>query len=279
MDAAIIWGVVFFVTYFLLDYLSNKYLRNDLLSSFPLIVYFIFIYANIDERVAPFYLFMAILVLTFSGLKFGMSKIQAQNSTSMMVPTLDGRGKSIKGAGFYIFQVVLGIVFFFGMRLVLSGVSSDKLQVFMGVPLLSIAALKANLSYVSVMALAVIENKFMVIIKEFFDLLKKTLAQALQGVAVAMVAWIPLLNTFLVPFMTFIGAGFVMLGPIIVSAFIFALFHLAAYNLVLGSIIFAGSVMAIWLIAYQVTGNDIIMNVAHMLWNAVINFYRLINGG
>jgi len=288
MEAALLWGIVCFVLYFVLDYLSSKYLRNDLLSSFPLIVYFIFIYANIDASVAPFYLFMAILVLVFSVVKFGMvraterqreGQILPMKETEMKVLTLDGKGKQIKGLGFYAFNMVLGLVIFLGMRLILSGVASDKLQAYMGVPLLSLVALKANLSIVSVMSLAIIENKFMIVVKEFFGLLKNTLAKALTGIGAALFGWIPFLNVILVPFMMFLGTFLVLLGPILLTAIVFAVFHLAAFNLVLGSLLFAGSIMVVWLIVYQVTRNDVAMNVAHMLWNGAIQFYRLINGG
>lgn len=279
MEIALIAAVVFFVLFHSLDYLSNRFLGNDFLSTFPLIVYFFFIYANVDERVAPFYLFMAIVVLVFIVVKNRGIGINVQNSNAINVPNLEGGQTKVKGPQFYILNMVLGIGVFFLMRSMLATEATDRLQAFLGVPLLSIAALKANLGFVSTMALGNIENKFLIIVYEFLKLLRDILALVGSGLLMILFGWLPFLLPFVVPASIFLGLFIQILGPITLASVLFAIFHLAAYELVFGALFFAWSVMMIWLVLYEVTGNDIAMNVAHSLWNAFITYLRQINGG
>lgn len=274
MDFAIISAVVFVFLFFTLDYLSNRYLGNDYLVNFPLLLYFAFSYANIDQEVAPYYGWMAGVILTYTLVGFAVSRLRVDNADSMKL-----NGTTIRGPAYYIFNIALGLGTVVFMRLLLSNQPDDKLQAFLGVPVLSLAALQSNLSYVTTMALGAIENKFIVITLKFFQTLRKVIVQSTTNIMLLIFGWIPFLNFILIPLTIFISTVLLLLGPILLSAALFAIFHLAAYNLVFGALFFAFTVMLIWLVLYMVTGNDIVMNVGHMGWNFLVTFITKTGGG
>jgi hypothetical protein len=58
--------------------------------------------------------------------------------------------------------------------------------------------------------------------------------------------------------------------PFLMAAVVFGIFHLVAYKIVWGIVIWAMIIMVLWIISYFVTGkDDTAMNTAHYGWNGI----------
>jgi len=203
---------------------------------------FLFAYANIDKTLATFYLigllFVIVVDWTNQPFEIGIAKQFKMSSFTF------------KGYGFMIFSLILGLFIYLAINLM--GTRSGSVVI--GVPILATittSTIIASFMPALTALLGIIENRV------FFTLFL-------------------LLSKFglLIPF---VGLLFSILPPVfalLLTAFIFAMFHLTAYSIVIGAIIWAMLSFTLFLSSYLITGDTLSADFAHWLNNALVAIQR-----
>jgi len=216
---------------------------KPLLADIFIFVWFLFSIPNIEG---------SLLTATFYGLaSIFIIVIRLSKPTFILESeTINKIGKTSLAGKIPFIGVGLGIAIFFIMRL-LQGVSATAI---IGVPSLGISGQTAAVT--TVMLLGIVETRFFFII---YNIFKEN-----KGIFLK----VPILSQFL-------GMILVVL-PIIMTATLFAVFHLSAYSLNISTLVFAGLVMVIWIISFVITKSDLPASVSHALWNGVVSLARVL---
>lgn len=210
-----------------------------LVTNVLLLVFFMFIGANLVERTGTFYSIMALANIIFSLFKLGPEKEPGESPV---------RGLPVK-----LFSIGFGISLFLLMFLFQSRARTAVI----GVPsLLAVSGLSAVIGSSMIGALGFIENRF---VFNLFEVFRQFVFPFL----------VPLAGPFLMPF----AALLLIVLPVFTAAFVFAFFHLSAFSLAVSSLIFAFLIMVIWIGSYLVF-DDEPSSIAHYLWNSVLDVGR-----
>lgn len=203
---------------------------------------FLFAYANIDKALATFYLIglLFVIVVDWTNQPFELG-IAKKFSISKF---------TFKGYGFMIFSLILGFFIYIGINMMGTRTGS----VVIGVPILATVTTSTIVtSFMPALTalLGIIENR---VFFTLFNLVTR------YGVLIPVVG---------VAF----GIGLPVL-PILLSSLIFALFHLTAYSIAVGAILWAMMSFALFLSSYLITGDTLSADFAHWLNNALVAIKR-----
>lgn len=183
-------------------------------------------------------------------------------------------GGLVKGIIFHLFTIGVGIA----LIAIMFFMTSAKGQ-FLGVATLSVAGAtftkQATLLFAAAIsgALGIIENRMILgVMKAFMDSID--IWPTIFGFGLKAISMIPFIGPFLVilPSMVvaLIAGAFLPFMPFAVASLIFGLFHLVAYKISFGLVIWASLIMALWIVSYFITGkDDTAMNTAHYGWNGI----------
>lgn len=205
---------------------------------------FLFAYANVDKALATFYLigllFVIIVDWTNQPFEVGIAKEFSLG------------GFKFKNLGLMIFSIVLGVFIYLAINLMGTRTGS----VVIGVPVLATvttSTVVANFMPALTGLLGIIENR---IFFTFFNLLVRF------GVLLPVVGFL-------------FGIGLPIVS-IFLASLVFALFHLTAYSIAIGAIIWAMLSFALFLLSYLVVGDTLPADIAHWLNNILVSLQRTI---
>ena len=189
---------------------------GSLIQNIFLLILFLFAIPNLEKDLGTFYAIMIVAVLVFTALRIGVKDIQ---EVSEGPGFLRGRGIKIP-----ILAVVMGFLFFLLLKFL---VSANQGASIIGTPSLAIGSLNfMNASLIA--ALGIVEQRFFLAIYNVYKLFIK-----------------PILDGIITPILSFV------IGVASVSI-MFAVFHLQAYQLAIGSLIFAFIFMGLSILAFEI---------------------------
>jgi len=217
------------------------YTIKEFLGDLAILSYFLWAFSNIEGsfKTATFYALMLIFVMLVRGVKgyFGQTGLAISKSR-----WVGYRSKTL------LLGVITGVGIWLGMRFVQGTVSASII----GVPSLAISS--TSLSVTTVMLLGIVENRAFFTV---LDLLKEN---------VSLFYSIPVFGN--------VCQIFSIILPQIVIGLAFGFYHIAVYSLSLSSIVWASSVMIIWVLTRMLLKSDLAPNIAHALWNGTIALSR-----
>ncbi len=232
-------AITLFTGFVLFDILGSFY------STWYLLVYFLIAFALQEGgKIPTFYAIMLLGILIFALFKY--IKLEEE------VADVNLEGNMFSNYKGYLISAIIGV----GIYLAMTFLQSGREGAIIGVPALAIGA---NLSLASVVLLAPVENRFFI---GLFELLKVVY----QKIS-------------MLPIFIFLAPMTALVLPLVSSALLFSIFHLAAYDLRIVNLIFAFSVMLIWFVSYIALKNTIAMDFAHSLWNFSVRAGKLVAVG
>ena len=211
--------------------------KNPLYSDIFIFLYFLFALPNIEgsKEISIFYLLMLLFYLAFRLSKHAFAVKNEGINNSFA-------GFSLKGRIPW-----MGILLGAGLFIVMYVLQATQTASIFGVPTLAIREPLFGVS--SIMLLGVVENRMFF---TTFEFLVVSGILSLGGVL----------------------SAFGVAAPLLFTAGLFSVFHLFAYSLAAGSLLFAGIVFMGFLGVYLINGDDLGPNIAHMLWNGVFEVRR-----
>ena len=152
-----------------------------------------------------------------------------------------------KGVGFQIFTIVVGL----GILSYMYFVESLNTLSVVGVPTLAISTGAGFKSAVTLMfaptisaSLGIIENRLFFTIFKVFSMFKEVIFFPLVAVP-----------------------GLIVFGPAILTGLIFGFFHVIAYSVSVLNILWASSIMVLWIGTFILLQDDTPANTSHYWWN------------
>lgn len=219
---------------------------GSLLTNILLLLSFLWAAANkvIPQEQAIFYTILAFIPLLLPPLflKLGVDLGFGQSSIKFF-------GREFKGFGYTLLTVGAGLFIYILMEFLQATKPSAAI---IGVPALAVFSkvFTNNFAVVGSGLLGIIENR------GFFTLI---------GAVILLINGLGLVF----PVLNFLQVLLPIISTLIVAA-MFSVFHVAAYNLVLSSILFAFFVFVTWIASYMLfRQDDTPANIAHFMWNVV----------
>src|SRR3990167_2789986 len=236
-------AIIIVLVLYVILYAIGRNKNIPYLADIFIFIYFLFAFINIEgsATLATFYLFAIIFVIAF---EVAQSKFTV-NSQQI---------KEIGGFKLKSKLPLIGIGLGFGILLIMRVLQTSVEGSIIGVPSLAITSPAFGVSTITL--LGIVENRLFFTI---YELLKA--------------------NTQLLLAIPFIGGLlgiFNLILPVVLTAILFAIFHLTAYSLSVSTMIFAALVMVIWLLSYILTKSDLPANLAHGMWNGTIALGRVL---
>lgn len=217
-------------------------MTHKLLADTFLFALFMFAFIITDRGFSSYYL-LALLIAIVIDLALPQFDIRPQKSANIF-------GGKFAGVSLVFVSIVIGIAIF----LVIAVISTRVEGNIVGVPDLAVSPLdKISYSFKPALesALGIIENRI------FFVFLEVLVAFGLA-----------------IPILGFIFSFIPFLVPMSIISLLFAVFHVVAYNVAIGIMIWAMLAFILFAVPYIITRDTLIADTAHYLNNAVVSFSR-----
>ena len=228
------------VTLMIASFLIYLVLRSYFWIAADLYLFIIFIFAFVvsNREFSAFYilLFVIAMVIDLAVHKFSIEPAQG--------------AFGVKGLSFILFQLVAGVVIYVAISLI----STSQGGNIVGAPQLGISStstMAQNMRPTFVSHLGIIENRIAFVI---FEVL------ALTFVAV--------------PFLGLLSSMIPLVLPTVVTGLIMGIFHVAAYSVAFGLLIWASLAFMLFVVSYVLTKDSLAADMAHFLNNGVIDVNR-----
>lgn len=213
-----------------------------MLSNIYLFIMFLWAYPNVDKAISTFYL-IGILFVLIADLTNQIWEIKTAESFNLA-------GLKFAGPIFMVFSIALGV----GIYIAINAMGTRTGGVVIGVPVLATvtsSTIIATFMPALTALLGIVENQI------FFTVFR-------------------LLTSFgyLAPVVGFI---FQIASPVIallIVSSIFALFHLIAYSIAVGAMVWAALSFALFLGSYLLTGDTLAADTAHWTNNAAVSISK-----